>query len=179
MDTSARIVSYLETHSIATVDQLSLALSFTKAAIHYHIRKMLSAGVIVVSPDPYQDGAGRPARIFMLAKPVPSLLSGILLRVISNHLIRSLKTEIEMEMLCGEIAAQFLLGFTHKGSSAAFLADLTPELEKSGFVLRWQASAEGADIRLFNDYLNALLPDMDLSQGIVNALRAAIQQKIA
>jgi hypothetical protein len=179
MDTPTRIISYLQTHSTATVDQLRYALNFTKPAIHYHIRQLLATGKIVVSPIPYQNGAGRPARVFELAKPVPAPLSEVLLREISKKMVSLIITDRELEVLCAEIAAKFLTVNPDAGSSAVLLAELTLELEQSGFILRWQASPGGADIRLSNEYLSALLPDEKLAQGILNALITAIQQKIA
>jgi len=65
--TSQEILQYLKSHKRATVREISIGLSLTKADIRYHLKQLIADNAITALPDITSGSQGRPARVFMLS----------------------------------------------------------------------------------------------------------------
>lgn len=65
--TSQEILQYLKSHKRATVHEISIGLSLTKADIRYHLKQLIADNAITALPDITSGSQGRPARVFMLS----------------------------------------------------------------------------------------------------------------
>lgn len=182
MNTSIRIQQYLEMNSNATVEQLSHALDLTKADIHYHIRLMLKKGIIGLLPEPYQKGAGRPARQFFLVKPAPESLSRVIIALMTKFITENVKEQPRAKEL-GYYLACGILDYCC-GSSTPLLSPtirltrIIRELSGYGIYLRWLARKDGPSIYVEQEYLSTLFNDPTLVRLIIESLLSEIQKRI-
>lgn len=183
MSTSTRIRQFLEVNETSTVEQLSRALDLTKADIHYHIRLLLKQGVLDIHTEPYQNGAGRPARQFFLVKPAPETLSRLIIALLTefqgenrdktpqrNDLGIYLASGI-LDRSCGPVDEQL--------SPTLRLTRIIRQLSSYGIHLRWLARKDGPFIFAEQEYLSTLIKDPSLVTIIIESLLIGIHKRIA
>lgn len=182
MKTSSRIKQFLDTNETATVEQLSQALDLTKADIHYHIRLLLKQGEVGILEQPFQSGAGRPARQFMLIKPAPESLSSVIISTLVQDfpcLVDNKRYRIEpahllamgiLERSCGNLDPRL--------SPTIRLITIIKELSFYGIHLRWRAGSTGPVIKVEQEYLSTLIKDKGLVHETLETLISEIIKKI-
>jgi len=183
MNTSARIRQYLEINGPTTGFQLCRAMDLTKADIYYHIRLLLKQGIIDVAPEPYQFGAGRPARQFILVKPAPESLSRLMIALLQTYHGDISNVTSNENALAEYLSTEILKNCSHIGevprSPALRLIRIIWELSTYGIHLRWLARKDGPFIYLEQEYLSTLIKDSELVELIIEGLLTKIKKMVA
>lgn len=174
MNTTERIKSYLSRNHSASVYEISRALDLTKADIHYHIRSLLSDGVIAAREPGPTGSAGRPARRFELVE-IPPLATT---RLVVSHLLDETSQSAAINVKAGSLADRLALKIlsccpssqTISYSPSIKLNRIVNELEPLGFSVRWEAGQNGPMIHIDREPLSMLITDKKLVRWIKNAL---------
>jgi predicted ArsR family transcriptional regulator len=178
MNTADRIKNYLSRNNSASVYELSQALDLSKADIHYHIRILVSDGVIAASSPKPTQCPGRPARRFELIEIPPLSIT----RLVISHLLneaaaintkntqrRNLANRLS-EMILSCCPSSLALSY----SPAVKLNRIVEELKPLGFQIRWEAGQIGPLIHFDHEPISQLIDDKILVRKILNKLSERI-----
>ncbi len=177
INTSSRILGFLENHGASTVNQISQALDLTKADIRHHIKILLHENIIERSSKPYQNGPGRPAAMFGLrVNPSPALLQN-LLSSLSEWMSQTHIVDQEKKMLAKYIAVKLVPQFDVAGPPSIRISTLIQQLRPLGFNIHWEASPKGPYIKIKQEPISSVLPDAELSSLILSSLVELINKK--
>jgi predicted ArsR family transcriptional regulator len=160
MHTRQGIQDYLLDHPYSYAEELSEALSKTRANIQYHLKRLAADGLITpVTPFFTTPERGRPRQYYALSpreKPDNlTLLAGALLRL---YLDLSPDQEIDPDKLAA-LAQAILLPKAPISSSTSRLSHQVKELTARGYQARWEAHAGGPEIIFRNCPYAALIAD--------------------
>lgn len=183
MNTSDRIKNYLSRNHSASVYELSQALDLSKADIHYHIRNLLSDGVIAARPPEQTQSPGRPARLFELVELPPLPITRLLISHLLNEASPTPKKNTYRRNLANKLSEMILsccpssLAISY--SPAVKLNRIVEELKPLGFQLRWEAGQIGPVIHFDHEPISQLIEDKILVREILTGLSARILENAA
>jgi predicted ArsR family transcriptional regulator len=134
--TSEMILEYLRDHPPATAAELSGALLLTKAAVRYHLNKLLRLGLANKHVKQLVPGAGRPGYYF-----TPSSKSGYTLisEVLMDQLFSN-AAESEVKQFVSNLSSRLLANFNGMDSNGAQRIGLAVQyLSALGYQSTWEA----------------------------------------
>ncbi len=147
MNTRDAIQKYLEDHPFSYAEEISEALSRTRANIQYHLKRLEADGIVEQVRQPKEAlDRGRPRDYYSLAtheKPdnLPALAGALLQLYLRDHPTG----EIDVGRLSA-LAQAVLSPKSPPSSSTARLNHLVKELSARGYQARWEAHAGGPEI---------------------------------
>jgi predicted ArsR family transcriptional regulator len=150
-DTRERILAYLQKNHLATVPELSKLWGFTRANIRYHLNQFIQEGLVVLAdPSANRPGnRGRPTQYYRLSTPSLSQnyfnLARALLAIVAPKGLESLP-----HTGVAEIAAQMATSPPEQHNLSRRMNQVIQELSKQNYQARWEASADGPEVRFFN-----------------------------
>jgi predicted ArsR family transcriptional regulator len=148
--------------------------------IHYHIRKLLADGSIIVGEIQPANGQGRPARRFELVETPPlSLTRAVMSLFLSSPDHSSTGIITQAEHIASRILDCCPSAKDTALSPVVRLNRIVEELRTLGFVLTWQAGNKGPLIQLHHEPISLLIEDRDLAHEIVHTLIEQIRNKTA
>jgi predicted ArsR family transcriptional regulator len=160
MNTRQGILDYLLEHPYSYAEELSEALSKTRANIQYHLKRLAADGMITpVDPSSATAERGRPRQYYALStREKPDNLAnmaGALLRLYLDH---SPDQEMDLAKLIA-LAQAILPPKAPISSSTSRLNLQVKELTARGYQARWEAHAGGPEIIFRNCPYAALIAD--------------------
>lgn len=158
-----KIKNYLVEHGSGTADELSRDLGVTRADVHYHLKKLTQAHILVSFPSTLTSApqrGRRPNRFSLSMNAYPNntypLLRGLLFVVYENH---------EMNEIWKEIAARMTGTVPKQKHPAAILNFAISWLNSCNYQAKWEARQSGPCVILHNCPYRSLLPEfLDICQ---------------
>lgn len=183
MKTETQIKNYLVRNKSATIDELSRSLRLTKAAIHYHIRNLISTGEIRTLSVKHHQGAGRPARQFEITEIPPLPLTRLLVSHLIIEAAKNASNSRNYGYLSDRIAERIVFSCPVSNKIALSptikLKAFSTELKEIGFDLRWQAGKTGPQLQFDREPLTLLIEDADLVNNILESMTKLLLKETA
>jgi predicted ArsR family transcriptional regulator len=145
-----KILDYFQLRKIATVEDLSRVLHFTRANIRHHLQQLVSEGVVVGIGKRPAGGRGRPQALYALKVQVVSHnfdnLTGAALQILKKYEGRSTETTTPTRELASALASKGKIEGTNPSKK---LLQGVKLLNEMNYQARWEAHDEGPRV-IFN-----------------------------
>jgi len=168
--TTNKILTFLENHNPATVEQIAQAVDLTKADVRYQLRQLEAIGRINRMPPVASTSPGRPAGLFSIKPQVPENFYRLVIEVLLDN--RGLSGD------SAQAIVRALLGSAgYSGSPGARLGQKAHRLAQFGIHIRWEAGRKGPLVRIEQEPITSVIQDTALAHRILQLLLADLQEK--
>jgi predicted ArsR family transcriptional regulator len=169
-NTSDRILTSLRKSGPQSILSLSKSLGLTKAAIRYQIRQLLVKGFIIANREKMERGLGRPAVRYAYNPTHEPELAKLLI----NTLIQGMDRE-DQKILAEKFTLNLLPANIAEGTPKATRINQRIEvLAKLGFIVHWEARANGPAVTIELEPISLLISDTEIVEIILKSLEKEI-----